>query len=185
MRKGNAPFVFSACVVASVALFGCGGDDTNAPPPGGGAGNSSGAGASSTGTAGAAGELDGGRGGRGGQEFGDGGGGTRFTFDAQLPRDVTDPNCPSTMPMDSDPCAPAATCAYPGGGCTCQREGRGDAGRTWHCQEFPQRDGGNMMCADTTSNGVGCEMQGKFCSTSSQTCICFGTNPDDRKWTCF
>ena len=34
MRKGHAPFVFNACVVASLAL-GCGGDDSGAPSLGG------------------------------------------------------------------------------------------------------------------------------------------------------
>jgi hypothetical protein len=172
MRKGNAPFVFSACLVALLALADCGGDDGNVPPVSGAGGNSSGAGGIGAATGGDAGEFDGGR------------GGTRFIFDAQALRDINDPNCPSTMPMDNDPCTPAATCAYPGGGCTCQRE-HGDAGRTWHCQEFPQRDGGYMMCADMTASGTGCEVQGKFCSTGNQTCICFGTNQNDRKWTCF
>lgn len=182
MRKGNAPFVFSACFAVSVALIRCGGgDDVNVPPPAGSAGLSGGGGEMAAAADGGTGEFDGGRGGRS-----DGGsGGTRFIIDAQALRDITDPNCPSTMPVDDDPCAAAATCAYSGGGCTCQRDGRSDAGRIWHCQEFPQRDGGNMMCADTMPNGMGCEMQGKFCSTGNQTCICFGTNQDDRKWTCF
>jgi hypothetical protein len=187
MRKGNAPFVFSACFVASVAVVGCSGDDSNAPPVAGGAGDSSGggAGAMAPGAGGGTGEVDGGRGGRGDPGFGDGGGGIRFIFDAQALRDTSDPNCPSGMPMDNDPCAAAATCAYPGGGCTCLHEGRGDAGRTWHCQEFPLRDGGYMTCDVGTASGTGCETQGKFCTTGNQTCGCFGTSPGDRKWTCF
>ena len=181
MRKGHAPFVFSACLVALVALVACSGDGST-PLEQGGAGNSGG-GSPAENEAGT-GELDGGGGGRGGQGFIEGGAGTRFMFDALAPRDVFNSYCPAAMPTDNDPCAAATTCAYPGGGCTCQREGH-DGGRTWHCQEFPQWDGGYMTCESGTASGTGCEMQGKFCSTGIQTCGCFGNNPGDRKWTCF
>jgi len=175
MRKGHAPFAFITCVAASLALA-CGGDDNGGTA--GEAVDGSSGGSTVDGIDG--GGSDAGRGG-----LDDGGGGIRFTFDAQFFRDGGEPNCPSTMPTSDDPCTAAATCGYLGGGCTCQRDGHSDAGRTWHCQEFPQRDGGNMMCAAGTANGTGCEMQGRFCSTGSQTCGCFGNNPDDRKWTCF
>jgi hypothetical protein len=188
MRKGNAPFVFNACFVLLGALLGCSGEDANVGVSGGVGGDSVASGAGGTASPdGGMDELDSGRAGRGGPGFGDGSGGSRFSFDAftfdiQIPRD---PNCPGSMPMDNDPCTQAASCAYPSGGCTCQRDGRGDAGRTWHCQEFPQRDGGYRMCDEGTVTGSGCDTQGKFCTNGSQTCGCFGTNPMDRKWTCF
>jgi hypothetical protein len=184
MRKGNVPFVFYACTVVLAALPGCSGEDGHVGAAGG-AGDESGAGGGGLAPDSGTDELDSGRAGRG-PGFGDGGGGRfnfdGFTFDIQTPRD---PNCPGAMPMDNDPCAQAATCAYPGGGCACQREGRSDAGRTWHCQEFPQRDGGSTKCDEGTVTGSGCDVQGKFCSTGTQTCGCFGNNPSDRKWTCF
>src|SRR5882757_2245900 len=70
MRKGHAPFVFSACLVALVALVACSGDGTT-PPAQGGAGNSGG-GSPAENEAGT-GELDGGGGGRGRQGFIEGG----------------------------------------------------------------------------------------------------------------
>jgi hypothetical protein len=185
MRKGNAPFLFNSCFVVFASLLGCGTEDGHVGAAGGTGGESGSNGSGGTSSPdGGMDELDSGRGGRG---FGDGSGGTRFMFDAfvfdiQIPRD---PNCPSAMPLDNDPCTQAATCAYSGGGCTCQHEGRSDAGRTWHCQDFPQRDGGYIKCDEGTVTGTGCDVQGKFCSTGVQTCGCFGNNPGDRKWTCF
>jgi hypothetical protein len=183
MRKGHAAFVFSAIVLPALGAVGCGGAD--APAQVGGAGGSGGGGGASGASgrpvedASADDNFDSGRGGRAPS---DGGGGTRFFFDVQVSRD---PNCPPAIPVDSDSCTQAATCAYPTGGCTCQHDPHSDAGRTWHCQEFPARDGGFMTCENGTANGDHCDVQGRFCSTGDKTCGCFGTDPSDRKWTCF
>ena len=156
MRKGHAPFVFSACLVALVALAAVAERRRQPRPSARGGGRQFGrrkhrrkrrrVRASST--AGAADVV--------------GKGSSREELaraSCSTPRLLATCSIP-TVPRRCPPTtirarrrrlaptraadAPVSTKAH-------------DGGRTWHCQEFPQRDGGYMTCESGTANGTGCE----------------------------
>ena len=163
MRKGHAPFVFSACLVALVAPAPAAAATRGAPLEQRGvqairaaapAGWKRRARASST-----VGELERGRRWARGSVGGGAGGIALHVRCPVASRRRLLPTVPRSMPAGQQSLRGGDDLRLPGRRLHLSARRRATAVALWHCQEFPQRDGGYMTCDDGTASGTGCEIR--------------------------